>query len=133
MKTKSKAPRKQRLARYIADLHERGKFLSIHLSKDLRDKHGRRNIRVRKGDKVKILRGNFKGKTGTVSQVNIKKEILFIEGIEVIKKDGTKVKKSFTPSNLILTFLNLEDKKRKLKLTKPLPKNKTIITENKND
>ncbi|MCK5107236.1 MAG: 50S ribosomal protein L24 [Nanoarchaeota archaeon] len=134
MKTTSKLPRKQRLARYDANLHERGKFLSAHLSKELREMHGKRNVRVRTGDKVKILRGNFKGRSGIVSLVDIKKEKIFIEGVEGVKKDGTKVKKSFVPSNLLIIALNLEDKKRKAKLTKSEDvKTTKVVKEIKND
>ena len=112
----SKQPRKQRLARYNAELHEKGKFLAANLSKELKLKHKKRSVRVKKEDKVKIMRGNFKGKVGTVNRVDIKKERIYIEGIETIKKDGTKVPKHFKASNLKITSLNLTDKKRKAKL-----------------
>ena len=116
LKKISKQPRKQRFARYNAELHEKGKFLSINLIKDLRIKHKKRNIRVKKGDKVKIMRGNFKGKEGNVSKVDIKKERIYVEGIDLIKKDGTKIPKYFQASNLMIISLNLTDKKRKAKL-----------------
>ena len=76
---------------------------------------------MRKGDKVKILRGNFKGKTGVVERILSKKEKVYLNGIEVIKKDGTKQLVPLNASNLLITQLNMDDKKRKLKL------------ENKND
>ena len=137
----SKKPTKQRKYALNALLHLRNKLMSAHLSKELKEKHQTRNIPVRTGDKVKVLRGNFKGRTGLVSQVDIKKGKIFIEGIDGVKKDGTKVRKSFVPSNLLILTLNLEDKKRKTKLTKPInavnnktSKNKTtIVKENKND
>jgi large subunit ribosomal protein L24 len=118
MKSKTKSPKKQRLANHVAPLHKKGKLFSVHLSKELRKKYNKRNIRARKGDKVKILRGNFKSKEGKIASVNLKKGKLFIEGVETIKKDGTKVQKSFRPSNLIITSLNEDDKKRKNKLQK---------------
>lgn len=86
--------------------------MSVHLSKELRAKHHKRNITVRKEDTVKVLRGQFKGKTGKVERVDLKKTKLYITGIEVSKKDGTKSFFPFEPSNLMIIELNLEDKKR---------------------
>ena len=54
-------PRKQRKARYTAPAHARGKYLRASLSKDLREKVGSRTLPVRSGDKVRVLRGDFKG------------------------------------------------------------------------
>lgn len=113
----STSQRKQRKFIANAPLHTKSKFLSSHLSKDLREKHNTRNMTLRKGDKVKILRGNFKGKAGKVERLDIKKTRVYITGIEFVKKDGTKIAKSFNPSSLMITELNLDDKKR-LKRTK---------------
>ena len=108
----SKSQRKQRKFIANAPLHIKSKFLSSHLSKDLRQKHGKRSITLRKGDKVKILRGNFKGKTGKIDKLDLKNIKVYITGIEIIKKDGTKIPKPVHPSSLIVTELNLDDKKR---------------------
>lgn len=114
----STQPRKQRKYKYNAPLHVKQKFLSTNLSKELRDKYGLRNITVRKGDKVKILRGTHKGKEGKVEEVNIKKSKVYITKIERTKKDGSKTRVPITISNMQITELNLDDKKRKQKLTK---------------
>ena len=117
----SKQPKKQRKYRSNAPPHIKRKFISSHLSKELRQKHNKRSIPLRKGDKVKILRGNFKGKNGVVERISSKRDKVYINGIEVIKKDGTKQLTPLRPSNLLITQLNMDDKKRKIKL------------ENKND
>jgi large subunit ribosomal protein L24 len=52
----SKQPRKQRKYLYNMDLHNVKKLMSAHLSKELMKKYGKRNIPIRKGDKVKIMR-----------------------------------------------------------------------------
>jgi large subunit ribosomal protein L24 len=109
---KSKQPRKQRKYRYNATLNIKSKFLGSHLSKEFRKKYKKRSMAVRKGDGVKVLRGQFKGKTGKIDKVDIKKSKVYITGIEVTKKDGTKALHPIHPSNLIITDLNLEDKKR---------------------
>ena len=72
----SKKPRKKRKYRANAPLNIKRKFLSSHLSKELRDKYKIRNIPVRKNDKVKIVRGQFKGKTGKIIKVITKKSNL---------------------------------------------------------
>ena len=70
---KSTQPRKQRKYRYNAPLNIKSKFMSSHLSKELKAKYNKRNIEVRKGDTVKVVRGQYKGKTGKVDRVSIKK------------------------------------------------------------
>ena len=111
----SKKPNKQRKYRKNAPLHIKNKLMSSHLSKELIKKHGKRSISLRKGDKVKIMRGNFKGKTVAVEMVSSKREKVYLTGIEVIKKDGTKKLAPLDPSNLLITQLNTEDKRRKIK------------------
>ncbi len=92
------------------------KGVGAHLSKELRTKYKIRTFGLRKGDEVKIVRGKHKGKIGKVEEVNLKKQIVYIEGIQVQKADGTKAKVPIHPSNLIITGLDLKDKLRKAKL-----------------
>lgn len=108
----SKKPRKQRKYRISAPLHIKQKFLHSHLSKDLRKKYGIRSIGLRKGDKVKILRGNFKKHEGKVEKIDLKRTSIFVSGIEFAKRDGTKKLLALQPSNLMITELNLDDKLR---------------------
>jgi len=112
---KSKQPRKQRKYRYNAPLHVKGKFLSVNLSKELRKKYGVRNVRLRTGDKVRVLRGNHKGKEGSVDEINLKSTKVYVTKIELTKKEGAKVRVPINPSNLQILDLNLDDKKRKAK------------------
>ncbi|MCK4589279.1 MAG: 50S ribosomal protein L24 [Nanoarchaeota archaeon] len=112
----SKKPRKQHKYRAKAPLHLRKNLVSIHLSKDLIKKYGKRNVPVRKGDKVKILRGQFRKKEGKIERIDRKSYKVYITGIELVKKEGSKVLKSLDPSNLTIVDLDLEDRKRKAKL-----------------
>ena len=141
----SKQPRKQRKFRHNAPLHIRRKMISVNFSKELRKKYGKRNFPAVRGDNVRIMRGEFKNKTGKVKEINMKKMQIFIEGIYRTKKDGTKVGVKFDSSNLQIKELELNDKKRKIALerkstsevkkeikVKPLPKNKVNKEENKN-
>ncbi len=120
--------RKQRKYRFNAPKHIKSKFLSAHLSKELRQKYGIRSIRARKGDSVKIVRGQFRGKTGKIDRVDLNKESLFITGIEEIKKDGSKRMLPIRASKAIITELSFDDKKRKKKLErKAQPKNNPAV------
>jgi large subunit ribosomal protein L24 len=118
----SKQTRKQRKYRVNAPLHIKQKFLGVHLSKELRTKYGIRSLQLRKGDTVKICRGQYKGKIGKVEEIFLKKTKVFVEGIDVVKKEGSKSRVPLNPSNLMITSLVLEDKKRKLKVERNIQK-----------
>lgn len=108
----SKKAKKQRKYRYNAPLHIKKKFVGSHLSKELREKYKTRSMSIVKGDKVKVARGQFKGRTGKVEEVNIRKCKILISGIEIQKKDGSKAGCPINPSNVSIIELKLEDKKR---------------------
>ncbi len=112
----SNQPRKQRKYRHNAPLHVKQKFVAVHMSKDLRKKYGKRSITARKNDVVKIMRGQFTGKSGKIISVNVKRSRIVVEGIDNVKKDGTKKPYPLQPSNLMLTELDMDDKKRQAKL-----------------
>jgi len=112
----SSQPRKQRKFRFNAPLHARGKFLHANLAKDLREKYTRKSLRVRKGDKVKVMRGQFKGKVGVVNSVDLTRSKIFVAGVDLMKKDGSKTAMPVQPSNVMIMELQLDDKKRVLKL-----------------
>lgn len=108
----SRQPRKQR--KYIANapLHVKHNFLSAHLSKELRAKHKKRSVAVRKGDEVLVMRGTFAEKKAKVSAVDTKKTRVMLEGITRSKRDGSKVNVFFHPSNLQIIALHADDKQR---------------------
>lgn len=108
----SRQVRKQRKYLANAPFHIKRKMLSGHLSKDLRKRYGRRSFTLRKNDVVKVMSGEFKKKTGKVSILDIKNARVAIEGIQITKRDGSKVNAWFNPSKLMITELVLEDKKR---------------------
>lgn len=108
----SKQPRKQRKYRANAPLHLKKKFVSVNLSKELRKKHGKRNVVVKKDDTVKIMKGKFKGKSGKIAKVWLKISKVTINGIQTTKQDGSKVNVKMRPSNLQIIALNMEGSKR---------------------
>lgn len=109
---KSKKPRKQRKFLYTAPLHLRRKMLASHLSKILREKYKKRSMPIRKGDEVLVMRGKFKGKTGKISKIDSEAQRVYIEGVTRKRTVGTEAQVPFYPSNLQITNLNLDDKRR---------------------
>lgn len=120
----SKRPGKQRKYTINAPLHIKSKLLNVHLVKELRDKYKLRSIRVKKGDKVKILIGDHKGKSGKVNRVIMSNQKVYVEGIDSVKKDGNKFFIPLKPSNLMITELDLTDKVRKARIEKKQVKEK---------
>lgn len=108
----STQPRKQRKYRYNLMLHLRHKLVNAHLSKELHKQYGLRSIIARVGDKVKVMRGQFKKTVGKIEKIDTKKAKAYVTGVELIKKDGSKAKYPVHASNLLLLELNLDDKKR---------------------
>ncbi|MEB3862070.1 MAG: 50S ribosomal protein L24 [Desulfurococcales archaeon] len=110
--TLSRQPRKQRRAYYRAPLHRRQKLVTATLSRELREKYGVRSLPVRKGDKVRIMRGDFKGHEGEVVEVDLKRYAIYVDGATIKKADGTPVFRPIHPSNVMIVQLKLDDKWR---------------------
>ena len=121
----SKQTRKQRKYQFNAPDHTASKMMGSHLSPELRTEYSTRSARVRTGDKVKIMRGRFAKESGKVERIDVRRSKVFLTKIEIVKKDGTKALVGFNPSNLMITDLNIEDKKR-------MNKKKTAEGEKKN-
>ena len=117
---KSSKPRKQRKWLYEAPLGSRQKMVVSTLSKELRTKYKKRSSHVRKGDKVKIMRGDFKGTVGEVTKVTLKDMVITIQGINLKKADGTEVPRPIAPSNVMITELFTEDAERRNSLERKL-------------
>lgn len=107
----SSQPRKQRKYRANAPFHLRKNFIRINLAKNLR-KDGKRNILPKKGDTIKVMRGNFKGKTGKILEIDLSKSKITIEGMAVKKQDGSKANVKFEPSNL--QIIEISERKNKV-------------------
>jgi len=109
---KSKKPRKQRKFLYNAPLHLRRKMISSHLSKELRQQYKRRSLPLRKGDEVKVMRGEFKGVVGKVVKIDTKKYKVYVDTVKKKRSIGTEYLVPLSPSNLMIVKLNLDDKYR---------------------
>ncbi len=108
-----KNPRKQRKRLYNAPAHLRHKFMAAPLSQELITSKGVKALPVRKGDTVRIMRGDHKGFEGKVSRVDLKRYRIFIEGLTREKVDGTNIFVSVHPSKVVIRNLKLDDKWRK--------------------
>ncbi|BFH73477.1 50S ribosomal protein L24 [Sulfurisphaera javensis] len=111
----SHKPSKQRLLLYNLPNHQRHKLLTAKLSDELQQQYGIKRLPIRKGDTVKVMRGdkdifNFEGK---VIQVDRKKGRIAIEGLTRKKADGTPVYRWIHASKVMITKLDLSDPKRK--------------------
>jgi large subunit ribosomal protein L24 len=116
--TSSTKARKQRKARANAPLHKRKRMVCAHLDSALMKEYNVRSVAVRKGDTVRVIRGDkdFKASDAKVASVDLKSLKLIIENVTVPKADGTQKPKPVDPSNVLLTRLDLSDPWRKEKL-----------------
>ena len=99
---KRRKKRTERRKRFKAKLHIRQHFVHSHLCRELREKLKKRAVRVRKGDRVRILRGEFSKKEGKVAKVDLKKSKVFIEGIKRRRARGQEVFIPIDPSNILI-------------------------------
>lgn len=98
----SEKPRQQRKFRYTAPLHLRRHFIHVHLSKELRAKMKKRAVAIKRGDKVRIMRGKYAGKEGKIMLVNLTRAKVFVEGVTYRKMKGKEIPFPLEPSNLLL-------------------------------
>ena len=96
--------------------HQRDKLVGAVLEDSLRRQYGRKNIRVIRGDSIRVMRGEYKGVEGKVEKVNTKHATLHIEGIQREKIRGGQIKVPIHSSNVMVISLNLDDHYRSSKL-----------------
>jgi len=86
------------------------------LSHELREKYGIRSIRVRKGDSVKVLRGEYAGVEGKVTRVFTREGRVTVEGVTHEKIAGGTVPVKIHASKVMVMKLDLSDEWRKKRL-----------------
>ncbi len=107
----SKKPSKQRKFLRRMPLHLNKKKVTARLSKDLASKYSRRTLPIRVGDEVKVLKGEFKGSKGIVEEVIRKTGRVYVKGISLTKRDGSKARRPIHASNTIIISAK-EDRRR---------------------
>ena len=106
---------------FNAPAHLRHKLMAAPLSPELLAQRGVKAMPVRKGDSVRIMRGDHKGFDGKVSRVDLKHFRVYLEGLTREKVDGTTVFVALHPSKIMIRTLNLDDKVRKAVLDRKKP------------
>lgn len=87
-------------------------MLSAMLDKPLRKESGRRNLQIRKGDEIVVMRGEFRKTRGTVSRVDTKLLKIYIENIKRKKVSGKETEVPIDPSNVKIIKLVKDAKRR---------------------
>ena len=87
------------------------------LSSDLREKYGRRSVRVVEGDTVTVSRGEYRNMAAKVAGVDVGSGTVTLEGLQGEKQRGDKFSVKIHASNLRVTGINGRDKKRMKGLT----------------
>lgn len=112
MKKYSEKPSKQRKRHFNAPLHKKHSLVSSHISSTLSGKVNSRSLPLRKGDKVRVMRGDFKDHEGEITKVDLKAIKVYVDGATIEKTDGTKVQYPIHPSNLEIVDIDRKDDMR---------------------
>ena len=104
----SSSRRKSRKAHFTATSSERRIIMSSGLNKELRTKYNVRSLPIRKEDEVKVVRGQFKGYEGRVTQVYRRKWVIHIERVTRNKVNGQTIQVGVAPSNVVITKIKLD-------------------------
>ena len=127
MELKSRQPRKQRKVFFNLPLHLRWHLLNAPLSPELRKELGIKRLPVRKGDVVRIMRGDWKGHEGKVVEVDLKRVAIYVEGVTVKKADGTERYYPIHPSKVMIVKLGELDKVRRKIIERRLAARKELV------
>ncbi|TET91259.1 MAG: 50S ribosomal protein L24 [Methanomassiliicoccales archaeon] len=113
--TKTKKPGKQRKRQWEAPLHQKRKMMRAHLAPKYLEAGKRRSFTIRKGDLVRIMRGEFKDEEGKVEKVDLAKMVITIEKITQAKADESQAARQIHPSNVMIIKPDMSDRRRLVK------------------
>ena len=68
--------------------------------------------RLERLHEVVVVIGKYKGTFGKITEINLKKMLVYVDSVKVKKASGQEVNAKIDPSNLKIVKLNLDDKKR---------------------
>lgn len=89
------------------------KASSVHLSRGLRAKHGFRSLPVRTGDRIMIVKGDYKGVEGDVNRVDRVKGRVYVSGVYRENARGEQRLVPIPLNSVILIKIDEKDKWRK--------------------
>ncbi len=113
-KVSPKSPRKQRKLIYKSPIHSHKNMLKCRLDQFLREQYSMRSLVPKKGDLVRIMRGQFRDTEGKIVGVNYSKIRLFIDNATTTKADGTEIQVPIHPSNCMLVKLELDNERKSI-------------------
>jgi large subunit ribosomal protein L24 len=88
-------------------------MLRCRLDDSLREEYGLRSLGIKKGDLVRIMRGQFRDTEGKVLGVDYRAIRVLVDGASTTKSDGKEAKIPLHPSSLMLVKLELNDERKK--------------------
>lgn len=109
-----KSPRKQRRMIHKSPIHVNKRLLRCHLDEFLQEEYGLRSLVVKKGDLVRIMRGQFRDTEGKVIRVDYADARVYLDSASITKADGKEANVPVHPSNLMLVKLELDDERKQL-------------------
>ena len=112
-KPSSKSPGKQRRRIYKSPLHSHKNMLKCRLDEFLREEYAMRSMVPKKGDLVRIMRGQFRDTEGKILGVDYGKIRLMVDSATTTKADGKEVHIPIHPSNVLLVKLEMDDDRKK--------------------
>jgi large subunit ribosomal protein L24 len=113
-KISPKSPGKQRKRIYKSPIHSHKKMLKCRLDEFLREEYGLRSLVVKKGDLVRVMRGQFRDTEGKVVKVDYSTIRVYLESATTTKADGKEAQIPVHPSNLMLVKLELDDDRKRI-------------------
>lgn len=119
MKISQGSSKPDKVRKKFANVPTRERALKIAramLSTELKAKYTANSVRVRPGDSVKLVRGEYAGVEGKIQKVFPADGRVTVEGVTREKIAGGTTPLRIHTSNLVVTSLNLEDKFRRQKL-----------------
>jgi large subunit ribosomal protein L24 len=113
-KISPKSPGKQRKRIYKSPIHSHKKMLKCRLDEFLREEYSLRSLVVKKGDLVRVMRGQFRDTEGKVVKVDYSAIRVYLESATTTKADGKEAQIPVHPSNLMLVKLELDDERKQI-------------------
>jgi large subunit ribosomal protein L24 len=113
-KTSPRSPRRQRRLIRRSSIHSHKRLLRCRLDETLREEYGVRSLGLKKGDLVRIMRGQFRDTEAKVQRVDYTKARVMLDAASVTKADGKEARIAMSASNLMMVKLELDDQRKKL-------------------
>ena len=113
-KPSTKSPRKQRRRIRKGPVHSHRNLLKCRMDEFLEEEYGIRSLVPKKGDLVRIMRGQFRDTEGKIVGIDYTKIRIYLENATTTKADGKEAQIPVHPSNLMLVKLELDDDRKRI-------------------